>query len=114
LSLKELHTLITQLPSEGDPRVRSYRVQYHSLLAAPFICLLVVGIALPFALGGSNRNPAVSASQSVVFFFIYYMVARVFGLLGSREIIDPILAAWLPAILTAVAIPFLFKKKMGV
>jgi lipopolysaccharide export system permease protein len=113
LSLKELQTLITQLPANNDPRVRSYLVQYHSLLAAPWGCLLVVGIALPFALGGSNRNPAASASLSVVFFFVYYIAARIFGLLGSREILDPIVSAWLPNILIAVMIPFLFKKRLG-
>lgn len=111
LSIKELRTLITQLPSEGDPRVRSYLVQYHTLLAAPFGCLLVVGIALPFALGGSNRNPVASTSQSVFWFFIYYMAARIFGLLGSRDILDPLLAAWLPSVLMAVGIPFLFRKR---
>ena len=109
LSLKELHTLITELPSKNDPRVRGYLVQYHSLLAAPLSCLLVVGIALPFALGGNNRNPMVGASQSVVFFFVYYIVARIFSLMGSREVIDPVLAAWLPSLLTAVMIPFLFR-----
>jgi len=113
LSLKELQTLITHLPAKNDPRVLSYRVQYHSLLAAPWACLLAVGIALPFALGGSNRNPMVSASKSVVFFFVYYIVARIFGLLGSREILDPMIAAWLPSILTAVAIPFLFRSRLS-
>lgn len=113
LSIKELQTLIRQLPAKNDPRVLAYRVQYHSLLAAPWACLLVVGIALPFALGGSNRNPMVSASKSVVFFFIYYLVARVFALLGGREVIDPMVAAWLPSLLTAVAIPYLFKTRMS-
>ena len=113
LSLKELHTLVTQLPSKNDPRVWGYLVQYHSLLAAPFSCLLVVGIALPFALMGANRNPAVGASQSVIFFFAYYLVARIFGLLGSRELLDPILAAWIPSILTAGAIPLLFRYRRG-
>jgi lipopolysaccharide export system permease protein len=113
LSLKELHTLITELPAKNDPKVRGYLVQYHSLLAAPLSCLLVVGIALPFAMGGNSRNPMVGASQSVVFFFVYFIVARVLSLMGSRGVIDPILSAWIPSILTAVAVPMLFRYKRG-
>ncbi len=111
LSIKELRTLISRL--EADPRLNSYLVQYQNLLAAPWGCLLVVGIALPFALGGTNRNPMVSASQSVGIFFIYYLAERIFGLLGSREVLNPILAAWLPTLLAAAAIPLLFKRKLG-
>lgn len=113
LSMKELKTLTRELPSKDDPRVRSYMIQYQSLLAAPFSCLIVVGIALPFALGGTNRNPMVGASYSVVVFFAYYLISRIFALLGSRSVIDPTLAAWLPTILVAAAIPLLFRKNIG-
>jgi lipopolysaccharide export system permease protein len=113
LSLYELQTLLGHLGHSKDSRVKSYEVQYQSLLAAPWGCLLVVGIALPFALGGTARNPMVSASQSVVLFFAYYFFSKIFGVLGGRDILDPAFAAWLPLILTAVAIPYLFKKKLG-
>jgi lipopolysaccharide export system permease protein len=113
LSLQELHTLLHHLHHSRDPRVKAYEVRYQSMLAAPWACLLVVGLALPFALGGTSRNPMVSASQSVILFFVYYFVARLFGIMGARDALDPILAAWLPLAITAVAIPFLFKKKLG-
>ena len=113
LSLKELQTLIGQLPHHDDPRVNGYLVQYHSLLAAPLGCILVVGIALPFALGGNNRNPAASASQSVFFFFFYYLATRIFGLLGSREILSPLIAAWIPSLLMAGCIPLLFRRRLS-
>lgn len=113
LSMNELSTLINHLAPDNDPRANTYIVQYQSLWAAPLACILVVGIALPFALGNNRRNAMMSAGTSVVYFFLYYFASRLFIVMGSRSVLDPILAAWLPAIIMAAAIPVLIRKKLA-
>ena len=96
LSLYELRRILVAMPPAENPNVRTYLVQYFSLLAAPFSCLVVIGIAVPFALSGVRTNPMIGVSKAMGFFALFYVLVVFSTILGGRLIVPALLAAWIP------------------
>lgn len=96
LSIRELRAITERLPPEQNPSTLPYLVREHMILAAPAVCLIVVGLAIPFAVSGVRTNPLVGISKSIGLFALYYILSSIAGVLGSRGALDPIFAAWLP------------------
>lgn len=110
LSLFELKELIETIPPEDNPRMHSYAVRYQTILANPFSCLVVVGIAIPFAVAGVRTNPLVGVSKAGGLFFAYFIVASIFRLLGEKDTIPISVAAWGPIILMFLVGMVFFKR----
>lgn len=83
------------------PRKQAYplRTLLHSRLAAPWICLVVVFIAVPFGAIPGRRNVFVGVASSVFICFLFLMMKDLSLAFGSRGLITPAFAAWLPNIL---------------
>lgn len=96
LSLLELREIIETVPAEENPAVHAYTTRYFSLLAAPFSCLVLVGIAVPFAVSGVRANPMIGISKCMGYFAVFYVLITISSILGERHMIAPWLAAWLP------------------
>jgi lipopolysaccharide export system permease protein len=96
LSLHELRELIAYLKIERSPKTVSYTVRYYSLIANAFGPLIVIAIAIPFAISGVRVNPAVGVSKSIGLFFLYYILAQVGSSLATKGVLGPEWAAWLP------------------
>lgn len=110
LSLFELRRIIETVPPEENPAVHAYLVRYFSLLAAPFSCLVVVGIAVPFAVSGVRTNPMIGVSKCMGFFAIFYILISIATILGERQMIASWFAAWLPNIVMLGIAVRLFRK----
>ncbi len=110
LSLFELKRIIETVPPEENPKVNAYLVRYFSLLAAPFSCLVVVGIAVPFAVAGVRTNPMIGVSKCLGYFAIFYVLISLASILGERQIIPALLAAWLPNLVMLGMALRLFRK----
>lgn len=110
LSLNELARIIDTLPPEENPAVHAYLVRFYSLLSAPFSCLVVVGIAVPFAVAGVRSNPMVGVSKAMGFFAIFYVLISIASIVGERQIIPAILAAWIPNLVMLAMSVRLFAK----
>ena len=96
LSLWELRDLIAQLELEHSPKLAAYAVYYHSLIADMFGPLVVIAIAIPFAVSGVRVNPAVGVSKSIGLFCLYYVFNTIATSLATKGVVDPVVAAWLP------------------
>lgn len=96
LSLHELRELIDYLRSEGSPKVVSYAVRYYSLIADTLGPLIVIAIAIPFAVTGVRVNPAVGVSKSLGLFVLYYILANLATSLATKNLVPAPYAAWLP------------------
>lgn len=110
LSLFELRRIIEAVPPEENPAVHAYQVRYFSLLAAPFSCLVVVGLAVPFAVSGVRTSPMIGVSKCLGFFAVFYVLISIAAILGERQIIPTVLAAWLPNIVMLLLAVQLFRK----
>jgi lipopolysaccharide export system permease protein len=110
LSLHELRRIITTIPPEDNPAVNAYLIRYFQQLVSPFTCLVMVGIAVPFAVSGVRVNPMIGISQSLAYFAGFYVLISIASLLGEREIIPAWLAASLPNFVMLGIAAWLFKR----
>jgi lipopolysaccharide export LptBFGC system permease protein LptF len=72
-------------------------------LAAPWTCLVVVLIALPFGAAPGRRNVFVGVASSIVICFGYFVLQQLALALGTGGHAPPWLAAWAPNVLFALA-----------
>jgi lipopolysaccharide export system permease protein len=79
-----------------SPKLVRYAVRYYSLLANTLGPLIVIAIAIPFAVSGVRVNPAVGVSKSIGLFFLYYVLNNVGTSLATNGYLDPLAAAWVP------------------
>ena len=112
LSINELSRIIDTLPPEENPTAHAYLVRFYALLAAPFSCLVVVGIAVPFALTGVRTNPMVGVSKAMGFFAIFFVLVSIASIFGERQIIPAMLAAWIPTLVMLAISVHLFQKEL--
>lgn len=110
LSFFEINEVLAAIPARDNPRLLSYLVQYHGILANPFVCLVVVGIAVPYAVAGVRTNPMVGVSKSAGLFLVFYILVNMCTMLGSNGWVSPFLAAWIPVVIMLGFSAWLFKK----
>lgn len=110
LSLWELRALIAHLRLEGSPKVPAYAVRYYSLIAETITPLIVIALAIPFSVTGVRVNAAVGVSKSIGLFFLYYVFTSFAMSLATRQIVDPLIAAWLPHAAMASLALWLFSR----
>jgi lipopolysaccharide export system permease protein len=65
-------------------------------LAAPWTCVVVVLIAIPFGAAGGRRNVFVGVASSIVICFTYFVLLQLGLALGTSGRMSPWLAAWFP------------------
>ncbi|TVR52109.1 MAG: YjgP/YjgQ family permease [Puniceicoccaceae bacterium] len=96
LSFFELHRILATFDEEEFPPRPRYEVRYHGILANSLGCLIVMGLAIPFAIAGVRVNPAVGVAKSIGLFLVYYLVLSLANLLGDQGTLPPLVAAWVP------------------
>ncbi len=102
LSFNELSQILSSLDPDQDPRVAAYAVQYYGMLMNPLSCLIVVGLAIPFAVAGVRTNPMVGVSKAMGLFLAYYVLAQVSHLMGGG-LLSPFAAAAIPNLIALAA-----------
>ena len=95
LSLREILDYQRVYPNETRYRA-ALQTQLHGRLAAPWTCLVVVLIAVPFGAASGRRNPFVGVASSVFIFFGYFVLLRLGLTLGTAGRLPGWLAAWGP------------------
>jgi lipopolysaccharide export system permease protein len=96
LSLSEINNYLSLHPRLDTHVEALVKTQLHGRLAAPFTCMVVVLIALPFGAASGRRNVFVGVASSVFICFAYFILQRVGLTLGTGGYLAPWLAAWLP------------------
>ncbi len=102
LSFRELKQITDNFTMDENPKVLDYLVRMHALMAGAASCLIVTGLAIPFAVSGVRVNPAVGISKSIGLFFAYYILTSVLNSFGQQEALSPEVAAWAPNIFMVV------------
>ena len=70
--------------------------KFQGRLAAPWTCLVVVLIAIPFGAASGRRNVFVGVASSILICFIYFILQQLGLALGTGGYVPPWLAAWFP------------------
>ena len=94
LNFRQLSAMAKTLEQEGYDSTRQ-RVDMHSRLAAPFTCLIMGFLGIPFALQkGRNSNIAMGIGLSLGVGVFYFIIQSLVVAFGYSNAIPPFLAAW--------------------
>jgi lipopolysaccharide export system permease protein len=96
LSFYELRRITEFFAQENNPKVLRYQVRYYSVLCETIGPLIILAIAIPFAMSGLRVSPAVGVSKSIGLFLLYYLLTTLATMFGGRGIMDPMWAALMP------------------
>jgi LPS export ABC transporter permease LptG len=96
LSFNELGRITAHFHAEQNPKVLRYEVRYYSVLFETLGPLIVIAIAVPFAVSGVRVSPVVGVSKSIGLFFMYYIITSLATLLGGKGFLEPMWAAAMP------------------
>lgn len=110
LSFLQLRRITDNFTKEDNPAVLAYEARLHALMASAASCLIVAGIAIPFAVSGVRTNPAVGVSKSIGLFFAFYILTSILNAFGREGTIPPEWAAWSPMVIMIVLAYFLMRK----
>jgi lipopolysaccharide export system permease protein len=98
LSFFQLERIISFFKIEENPKVTVYAVRYFGLLADTLSPLIVLALAIPFAMTGVRVNPMVGVSKSIGLFVLYFVLLKLAATLGTRDVLTPQVAALVPSI----------------
>lgn len=96
LSFLELQRIIAFYQADDSPKVVAYAVRYYGLLADTLVPIIVIALAVPFAVSGVRVNPAVGVSKSIGLFVVYFILFKLSSALGGRGLLEPMWAALAP------------------
>jgi LPS export ABC transporter permease LptG len=96
LSFNELRRITEYFAADNNPKVIRYEVRYYSVLFETIGPLIIIAIAIPFAVSGMRVNPAVGVSKSIGLFFLYFVLIKLSEVLGIGGYVEPMWAALIP------------------
>ena len=101
LSLREVSRFVDQAGSNPGGQNAAYAMRYHSIMSTPIICLIVVGVAIPFSVGAGRISPMVGVAKTFGLFLAFYFLTSFCSAFGESGALPPMIAAWIPAVLAA-------------
>ncbi|MDB6029116.1 MAG: putative permease YjgP/YjgQ family protein [Verrucomicrobiales bacterium] len=96
IPIRDILNYLQLHPELSATQSANIHTQFHARLAAPWTCLVVVLIALPFGAPSGRRNVFVGVAASIVICFGYFVLQQLSLSLGMGGKLPPVLAAWLP------------------
>jgi LPS export ABC transporter permease LptG/LPS export ABC transporter permease LptF len=102
MSFNELSKYIHDLRQSGFDTMR-LRVQLNRKLAYPLITLVMAVLAVPFALSMGRRGSLAGIAVAIGVAIAYFMVDGTFEAMGNVNMLPPLLAAWSPDVVFALA-----------
>jgi LPS export ABC transporter permease LptG/LPS export ABC transporter permease LptF len=102
LSYTELTKYIRDLSQSGFDTMR-LRVQLNRKLSYPLMTLVMAILAIPFSLIAGKRGSIAGMGTAIGVAISYWVIAGIFENLGNVNSLPPVLAAWSPDLLFAIA-----------
>lgn len=106
MSYSELSAYVEALRAGGF-NVVPYLVSLHRKVAFPFVTLVMVLIAVPFAVTTGKRGALYGIGAGIALAIVYWTTISVCAAIGSAGLMAPMLAAWAPNILFGIAAVYL-------
>jgi lipopolysaccharide export system permease protein len=96
IPLADIWNYLRLHPTLSDADSNWLLTKLHGRLAAPWTCLVVVLIAIPFGAAAGQRNLFVGVAGSIFVCFTFFVLQQVGLALGTSGWLPAWLAAWLP------------------
>ncbi len=107
IPLAELWEYLRDNPGLSPEMSHEFLTRFHGRLAAPWTCLVVVLMAIPFGAPSGRRNLFFGVAGSIFICFAYFVLQKVSLAFGINGHLPGWLAAWLPNFIFAGAGIFL-------
>ena len=112
MSYKELKNYIDNFKGSGMKITKGLLVDLHYKIAFPFISLIIIMAAAPFALLTMRGGVLIGVGMSIVIGLLYYAVIAISLAFGKAGIFPPFLAAWFGNIVFAALGIYLLNKRI--
>jgi lipopolysaccharide export system permease protein len=93
MSYRELRDYVTKLEAAGF-QARKYLVEMYAKLSEPLENLIVVLVAIPFALHAPRGGRLYGIGLAIGIMAAYLVIDRSARALGQADLLPPLLAAW--------------------
>jgi len=103
LSIREILNYKLLHPQLTPEKRALLDTKLHARLAAPWTCLVVVLMAVPFGAPSGRRNVFVGVASSIFICFAYFAIQQFTLVLGVAGKMPSVLAGWLPNVLFGAA-----------
>ncbi len=103
MTLQQLWNFLHNQQKAGISGLEKATVKLHTKVALPFAALIIVFIGVPLSTRKKRSGLAMEASISLIVGFLYLGMQKTLSSLGYSGLMNPIVAAWLPNALFAVA-----------
>jgi lipopolysaccharide export system permease protein len=110
LSFPEVLEAIKYYHSESAEN--TFLVKLHRIFANAADCIIILFLAIPFAVTGVRVNPFVNISRASGFLLVFLFCGTICETLGSSGILRPAFAVWITNILILPPIIKLFRRAM--
>lgn len=111
MSYKELCNYIKNFRGSDVKIARNLLVDLHYKIAFPFISLIIIMVAAPFALLTMRGGVMIGIGMSIVIGLLYYAVIAISLAFGKAGILPPFLAAWFGNIIFFILGIYLLNKR---
>ena len=102
MNYRQLKRYIGDLKQRGFDTVR-LRVRYYKKFAVPLFALIMAMLAIPFGFLVGNRGAMAGIGVSIGIAMAYWGIDNLFEQIGDVNQLDPIVAAWAPDAVFALA-----------
>lgn len=109
MNYEQLRRYIHDLQQSGFEVVK-LKVQLEKKIAFPAITLVMGVLAIPFALSAGKRGPMTGVATAIGIAVFYTVVSGLFEAMGNINQLPPVLAAWAPDVIFALAGGYLILK----
>jgi lipopolysaccharide export system permease protein len=96
IPLSELWPYLRDNPDLPAKEQTKLLTKLNGRIAAPWTCLVVIFMAIPFSAAPGRRNLFFGVAGSIILCFAFFIVQQVGLALGMNGYLPPWLAAWLP------------------
>ncbi len=110
LSFFELGRLMRYFAVQNPAKAVDYAVRYYSILADALGPLIVIAIAIPFAVSGVRVNPVIGVSKSIGLFVLYYILTVLASTAAARGWMPAEYAAWMPSAVLILLAGYFFSR----
>ncbi len=107
MNFSELAAYIRELRQSGFDTVR-LQVRFHKKFSVPLFALIMALISVPFAFLAGPRGAMAGVAVSFGIAIAYWVVSQLFEQVGNLNQLPPVLAAWAPDAIFALAGLYLF------
>jgi LPS export ABC transporter permease LptG len=109
LNFVELDHYIRELQQSGFDTVR-LQVQFHKKFSVPLFALIMALLSIPFAFLTGSRGAMAGVGVSFGIAIAYWALGRLFEEIGNINQLPPVMAAWSPDVVFALAGMYLFSR----